>query len=138
MTVDNPSALVHRPIPSLREWLGDGDRAESFEQWVSENLARQSDPQLTESERAFVRILNTISIAAIEVLRLEHAQGRDTIDSAVFVARAMGCASLCAIASQLREGGVPWLKIAKMFTAEFEVGAKDAARRLAKQGAQQC
>lgn len=131
MTVENPSALVHRPIPALRQWLGDGDRAEGFEKWVAENLARQNDRTLTDSERSFVRILNTITIASIECLRLEHENGRDHVDSTIFLARAMGVASLYALAGQMGESpDIPWRRIANDVIGEVQAGVNEGARTL--------
>lgn len=137
MTVDNPSLLAHRPIPTLREWLGDGSRAPAFEEWVRENLAVQ-ELDLTEEERAASRIIKTMAIASIESMRIEDEHGRDPFDSTVMLARAAGWACMAAVACLLREGpNVPVLKVAKLFAAEFEAGAKQFARSEMKSRAAQ-
>jgi len=48
--------LMARPVPSLGQWLGDGARAEGFEEWVRENLDHEAhivDP----NERAVLRMV---------------------------------------------------------------------------------
>jgi len=81
-----------RPVPSLGQWLGDGARAEGFEEWVRENLDHEAhivDP----NERAVLRMVNILSVACVEICRREtDLHGRDNSETLIHLGRAVGVA----------------------------------------------
>lgn len=107
-------------IPSLNEWLGDGQRAEGFEQWVK--LLLQTE-HADEDEQSALRFMQILGVAAIEGGNIETRRGRPFELTAAFLSRGMGAVCMVAIASCLREE-TPWRDVSIMLTEEFRLGAK--------------
>lgn len=115
--------IFAKDIPSLGQWLGDGPRAEGFEQWVKLLLRTE---HLDEDEQSALRLMQILGIAAIEGSNIEARHGRPFEMTAVFLARGMGAVCMTAVASCLRDDA-PWRDMAVMLTEEFRRGAKQMA-----------
>lgn len=118
--------LVDKPLPSLAEWLGDGTRAEGFEEWVRQALVADADQR----EAALFRIIQTLSIACMEACRRETTlHGEELSTMITRLARCCGVAIMAPILSILDAGKAPpLLKIARMMAVEFEHGARLISR----------
>lgn len=125
--------FIDRPLPTLAQWLGDGLRADMFEEWVADNLRLQAaldDP----NEAMAVRLIQTLSIACVESLRIEtERHDSHVIRAAMMLARVAGLTVFAANQCALNDDrNPPYLKIAKTLAEEFEHGAKMAARSAIK------
>lgn len=124
--IKNSEGLMGKPLPTLREFLGDGARAEGFEEWVAENMALQERAK-TPQEAAAARMIQTFSIAAVEVLRRETEAGMEAIDAMMMMPRCVSwsimAACLCAI-----KDDAPYLRVAKIVADEFAEGARHVAK----------
>jgi len=126
--------FIDRPLPTLAQWLGDGMRADQFEEWAADNLKLQTlldDP----SEAMAARLIKTLSIACVEALRIEtERHDSNVVRAALSLARAAGftvfCANQCALDA---DKNPPYLRIAKILAEEFEHGARLAARSALKE-----
>lgn len=118
--------LLGKPLPTLREFLGEGARAEGFEEWVAENMALQERAK-TPQEAAAARMIQIFSIAAVEALRRETEAGMEAIDAMMMMPRCVAwsimAASLCAIKED-----APYLRVAKIVSDEFAEGARHIAK----------
>lgn len=127
--------LMSRPLPSLAEWLGDGDRAEGFEGWVRHTVF-MAEAAADDDQAAASRILQTLSIAMIETCRTEaEHHGRDFVQTVCALARISGVAAMAAVMSPLDDEKAPPLeKIVKLITEEFRHGARMMAEAAERQG----
>lgn len=125
--------LMARPIPSLSEWLGDGARADGFEEWVAESIAVEGELKDPE-QAAVVRMVRTFSIAMVEICRIEDERHLRTAHQ-IFpaLARAAGVAIAAALASAIdHDQARAFPKLTRTMSEEFHHGAKvflDAATR---------
>jgi hypothetical protein len=118
------ATITSKPFPTLAQWLGDGGRADGFEEWVRTMLDAERDGA-TADEAAASRIIRTLSIACIECARTEDERhGRPFELTVVMLARLAGVAIMAAVMSPLDDGDeVPPLdNIARMMVEEFRHG----------------
>lgn len=123
-----------KPLPSLKAWIGDGTRAEGFEEWVKEAIAlgtTSPDPR----DQAATRIMLTLSIAFVEAGRIELEQhGNDWATTVPMLARAAGAIALMAVMN-----GIEWetkprdiMRLGKLIADECAKGAMMVARGVAR------
>lgn len=118
-------------VPRLTEWLGDGLKAEGFEEFVAATLTAQEvidDP----IEQSAVRMFRTFLIAAVEIGRIEVESGRKYEDVVVAMARVAGGAVMAAVLPGIRDDS-PKLRIAKLLGDDFVSGAKALIKSIEKQ-----
>lgn len=129
-----------RRLPSFVEWLekvGDGRRGDGYEDWASlERFAQREitrDPgSLTESEQSFFRIWQGLSVAIVELCRIEaEKHGRSVEEILQAMPRAAGAMTLYAFASTCRPN-TPWRTLSRVLIEEFRHGANRAADALAR------
>jgi hypothetical protein len=117
-------AFNNRPLPSLAEWLGDGTRADGFEEWVREAISLE-DEMASEQDKLTVRVLRTLSIACVEILRSEYERSGTSVPALVTLARSCGVATMYAALSVVDPekllGGAA--EIAETMSKEFSYGA---------------
>lgn len=109
-------------IPRLAEWIGDGVRADGFEEFVATTMAADAvveDP----GELSSLRMFRTFLIAAVEVGRSELGHNRPYEEIVGMMARVAGGAVMAAVLSGIRDDA-PKMRIAKVLGEEFVSGAK--------------
>ena len=128
--------FIDRPLPTLAQWLGDGLRADEFEEWVADSLKLEAALD-NPAEAMSARLIKTLAIACVEALRIEtERHDSNIVNAALFLARAAGFTVFCANQCALDEDkNPPYLRIARILAAEFEHGAKLAAQSALKQRA---
>lgn len=89
--------------PTLREYLGDGARGDSFEEWVAVTVALSASEKLTIDQRAFVVQVHSLLIAMVEAANQGEAAGVDRLLILTGLPRAAGYAMACAIFSAVKE-----------------------------------
>lgn len=116
--------ITKTPLPSLTEWLGDGARAEGFEDWVRETISLEHDVG-TDEERAAIRMIQTLAIACMEVCRREHEQyGRSQAEALHLLARCCGVAVMSPVLSACHEAPRSSLhKLVRLLADDFKRGA---------------
>jgi len=86
--------VAKRPVPTLAECLGDGERFEGFEEWVQALASREraaEDP----TEASALRMLNILTVACQEAFRRETEQHCQPIaDTLLLLARVAGMAAM--------------------------------------------
>lgn len=113
-----------KPVPSLAEWLGDGARAEGFEEWVAETLAIQAG-EISPDEASIVRIVQTLAVAFMEAMRAEtERHGRSPAEVVHFAARAAGVAIMSPVLSLAKDDARGLHELVRIITKDFKVGAK--------------
>lgn len=120
--------LNDRPLPSLAQWLGDGARADGFEEWVAESVIAERHVA-DEGEASALRLLRILCIAMVEACRVEtDIHGRDHAETVTRLGRCCGVALMAAQISILDgDKKPPLLRIARIFAAEFAHGARTMA-----------
>lgn len=96
-------------MPSLKEWLGDGDRAEGFAEWVMESALASHilDAAQNPRDASFMRLVQFVLVAAVEGVKREcEEHGADYIDALATLAHAMGYAAMGAAFCNV-EGDIP-------------------------------
>ncbi len=88
-------------IPRLREWLGDGARADGFEEWIVASLAASESSD--HGAAASARVLHTLCIAMVEAGRREDGLGSDQVDTVMRMGRGLGYAFMAAIVGKGRD-----------------------------------
>lgn len=98
-------------IPTLRQWLGDGARAEGFEEFVLATLNAEdgSDPGV----QASMRVVRTLLVAMVEAGRREDEAGSDAVDTLLRMGRGLGYAFMAAMVSKGSKD-MPLLRAKKM------------------------
>lgn len=124
--------LFDRPIvPSLNQWLGDGARADGFEEFVRNSELIEATA-CTPGEAQAARLMRTFSIACVEALRIERERYPELppADAVLRLARVAGSAVFGAVisASDYEDPAAPLLKLAKHLAEEFAHGARIMAR----------
>lgn len=115
--------LLEKPLPSLAEWLGDGARADGFEEWVA-TVAMADKIEEDPEQQASLRMLRTFLIALVEAGRIESERhGRTATEVVHMMARVAGGAVMAAALSVLKEDA-PRMRVAKILADDFGVGAK--------------
>lgn len=126
-----PSTFLDAPkVPTLAAFLGDGIRADGFEEFVALTLASNEvidDP----AEQSSVRMFRTFLVAAVEVGRQELAHGRPYEDICAHMARMAGGAVMAAILSGIRDDA-PKMRIARLLGDDFVSGAKALIKSVEK------
>lgn len=89
-------------FPTLAQHLGDGNRAEGFEEWVAANYAAEVLSG-DEGAKATGRIIRTLTIAMVEAGRRENEEGADYFDTVLRMGRGAGVALMAAVMSTLRD-----------------------------------
>jgi hypothetical protein len=124
--------IFRQPIPSLAQWLGDGTRAEGFEEWLRETLALESEA-LSPDEAAVVRMIQTLAVAFMEVAKNESERhGRPIASTMHHLARAAGVAVMSPILSLCRDDASHLHDLVRVLAKDFKIGAKmmaDSAMR---------
>lgn len=122
--------ITKRPLPSLAEWLGDGTRADGFEEWVRETISIGAEVG-TDDERAAIRMIQTMAIACMEACRTEHEQyGRSQAATLHLLARCCGVAVMSPVLSACHEAPDSSLhKLIRLLADDFKHGAKMMIRR---------
>lgn len=119
--------LSQKPVPSLAQWLGDGQRAEGFEEWVREMIALQTDG-LPPDEASVLRMIQTLAIAFMEAMRAETEQhGRSPAEVVHLAARAAGVAIMSPILSLCRDDATHLRDLVRLLAGDFKCGAKQMA-----------
>lgn len=116
--------FMDRPLPSLADWIGDGARADGFEEWVQTSIpvGAVSD---TPEERAALRLIKILSVATVEGCRTEtDIHGREFGATISLLSRAAGCAVGAALVSAMDDDIPSPLRITKLITEEFRNGLK--------------
>lgn len=122
--------ILDRPLPSLAQWLGDGARADGFEEWVKETVFIER-AVTNEAEASAVRMVRTMAIAMMEACRIEtERHGRNAADVLVTVSRVTGCAAMAAVLSIIdhAKGPPPLMRVARELGEEYAHGAKLMAK----------
>lgn len=88
-------------IPKLKEWLGDGARADGFEEWVAASLAAAQSKDT--GTAATNRVLHTLCIAMVEAGRREDTLGMDRVDTMMRMGRGLGYALMSAMVGKGRD-----------------------------------
>lgn len=125
MPADTDLRLLSKPLPSLAAWLGDGARAEQFEEWLIESTA--ASKATTGIEASTVRIIQTLSIACIEALRREYDLGRPVEETMQLLPRAAGAMVMAALLNASKEDKASVLRLLKLTVEEFGHGARKIA-----------
>lgn len=118
MEIDQQAA---RKIPSLREWLGDGARADGFEEYVEAVLQGKKSPD--PGVRASHRVIETLMIAMVEAGRREDAAGEQAVDTLLRMGRGTGFAFMSAMVSKV-DDAMPLDEALEMATEMFREGAQ--------------
>ncbi|MDX2289775.1 MAG: hypothetical protein NW217_13250 [Hyphomicrobiaceae bacterium] len=122
--------LKSRPIPTLCEMLGDGARADGFEDWVREchDIELSIDDPL---QRAMIRMQRLLSVAMVEALNREAAAGDvDPATAINLMARLMGVSLMAAVLSDRTDDAVasmPVARFARMIGDDVAFGARSMA-----------
>lgn len=111
-----------KKIPSLAEWLGDGARADGYEEWVRDTLFIDRAVASAEAEIG-LRMIRTLTVACVEVMRQERERGEfDSATALQCLARAAGVAVSAPILCMLRDDADNIPGLALVLSAEFGHG----------------
>ncbi len=133
MTTTGEPFLNAPKIPSLAAWLGDGIRADGFEEFVTTVLAAQ-ELETDARDQLGLRMFRTFLIAAVETGRTELQRGQPYEDIVSMMARAAGAAVMAAVLSGIREDS-PKMRVARLLGDDFVDGAKAIIKSSAKASA---
>lgn len=117
------SPILERPVPSLAEWLGDGKRADGFEEWLHETLALETEFGKTPDDATILRMIQTLAVAFMEVCRREHERGRSASEITHLLARAAGIAIMSPILCVCRDDAQSLHGLVKLLAKDFKHGA---------------
>lgn len=118
-------SLLRKPLPTLAQWIGDGARADGFEDWVR-CCIEQAPKTRTADESAALRILQTVCIAFVEAGRAEiDRHGRKAEEVILHLPRIGAYAAMMAIISMAREDA-DLCELLELLTPEMLSGAKMA------------
>ena len=117
----NLDEKARQHIPTLREWLGDGARADGFEEFVLSTL--QAEDGEDAGVQASMRVIRTLLIAMVEAGRREDEAGSDAVDTLLRMGRGLGYAFMAAMVSK----GSPDMPLLRAKKMALEMVAEGAA-----------
>lgn len=127
------AAITDKPLPSLAEWLGDGTRGDGFEAWVRTCLEIDL-AAATPQDGATIRILQTMSIGAVEAMRRELDRGElDEMDIVLTMIRCLGVVAI----SQLIERAKDAAALRRIVEEQFAEGVRCTIAAALKQAARE-
>lgn len=131
-----PNPFDTKKIPSLSEWLGDGTRADGYEEWARDLLFIDQKTASPE-QKIGLRMVRTLTVACMETMRQEAAAGDVSSAEALrCLARAAGIAVGAPILSMVRDDAENLGTLAQLLADEFLCGvALLLPERAAKGGA---
>lgn len=119
-----PGIVTNKPVPSLAQWLGDGQRAEGFEEWIQETISLGADG-LPPNEASVLRLIQTLTIAFMEAMRAEvERHGRTPAEVVHLTARAAGVAIMSPVLSLCRDDAKSLHALVRLMADDFKTGAK--------------
>lgn len=117
------SPVLEKPVPSLAQWLGDGKRADGFEEWLHETLALETEFGKTPDDATILRMIQTLAVAFMEVCRREHERGRSASEITHLLARAAGIAIMSPVLCVCRDDAKSLRELVKLLAKDFKYGA---------------
>jgi hypothetical protein len=113
---------MNAPLPTLQQLLGDGARAEGFEEWVAASFFSEEWNE-DEGTKAQHRILRVLTIAMVEGARTETMIGSGYAETLARIGRGMALAFMAMATSGMRDDAGPkaqkeLAKIARKFFRE--------------------